>query len=385
MTWRYALCAMLLLAIVSLCYDTKGAEQQQQLQQQMEPHAPGTVIDPTNGMTRMRRNTIRQISILGERSSGTRWTYEYVGFVISSHSYHYCSKYSQKCSSRCCSHLSKCFNHTLYVSYTRLLTKCFHHATLLDVILLQSRVYLFVLLFLLEKIERDLTRYKHWFQYRNASKYRHDALVIAQFRNPYDWLEAMREVPHHAPNHQYMHWSQFLTKPWTMNRTGLDIGMSPNSRCQQEFQYNQIVSCNIEPLPPSSFDHKIRYSEHQPFYELHQDGSGKAFGNIMEMRSAKIRNFLDIKEYQGVADVWVVQYEYLLETGTKRLVDLISEWTGVEAKCDPFPAQNREKRKLSRRFVKFINENLDWTAEGLIGYTQVQHRVGESWVRADGH
>lgn len=230
-----------------------------------------------------------------------------------------------------------------------------------------------------------MTRYKHWFQYRNASKYRHDALVIAQFRNPYDWLEAMREVPHHAPNHQLLHWSKFLTKPWTMNRTGLDIGMSRDSRCQQDFLYHQIVSCNIEPLPQSSFDHKIRYSEHQPFYELHQDGSGKAFGNIMEMRSAKIRNFLDVKEYQGVADVWVVQYEYLLETGTKRLVDLISEWTGVEAKCDPFPAQNREKRKLSRRFVKFINENLDWTAEGLIGYTQVQHRVGDAWVRADGH
>ena len=29
-----------------------------------------------------KRNPIRQISILGERNSGTRWTFEYVGWVV---------------------------------------------------------------------------------------------------------------------------------------------------------------------------------------------------------------------------------------------------------------------------------------------------------------
>jgi hypothetical protein len=43
------------------------------------------------------------------------------------------------------------------------------------------------------KVERTLTRYKHWFQYDNPDKYLHDTLVIAQFRNPYDWFKAMEQ------------------------------------------------------------------------------------------------------------------------------------------------------------------------------------------------
>ena len=220
------------------------------------------------------------------------------------------------------------------------------------------------------QVTRQLTRYKHWFQYRNATKYKHDTLVIAQFRNPYDWLEAMRNVPHHSPNHMFLHWSEFLTKPWTMPRIGLDLNISKDYRCQEDFHYDELNSCVYEPLPHDAYGHKLRYSEHQPFYELKQDGSGEPFANIMEMRAAKIRNFLDAKEYVGVADVWPVQYEYLLSRGTKGMLDKISEWSGVPYKCDPFPVQHRRKRKLSKRFANYVNEHLDWASEGLIGYTQ---------------
>lgn len=228
------------------------------------------------------------------------------------------------------------------------------------------------------QVTRQLTRYKHWFQYRNATKYKHDTLVVAQFRNPYDWLEAMRNVPHHSPNHMFMHWSEFLTKPWTMDRIGMDLNISKDYRCQEDFHYDELNSCVYEPLPHEAYRHKLRYSEHQPFYELKQDGSGEPFANIMEMRAAKIRNFLDTKDYVGVADVWPVQYEYLLSKGTKGMLDKISEWTGVPYKCDPFPVQHRRKRKLSKRFAKYVNEHHDWTAEGLIGYTQEKPDVLEN-------
>ena len=168
----------------------------------------------------------------------------------------------------------------------------------------------------------------------------------------------------------FMHWSEFLTKEWTTPRVGLDLEVPNTTICQEDFPWTNIVSCHNEPLPHEAYDHKLHFSEHQPFYELKQDGSGEAFPNIMEMRAAKIRNFLEVKDYVGVADLWTVQYEYLLAKGTKRMLDTISEWTGVPYKCDPFPPQNRRKRKLSARFAKFVNENLDWSAEGLIGYTQ---------------
>ena len=100
------------------------------------------------------------------------------------------------------------------------------------------------------------------------------------------------------------------------------------------------------------------------------DGSGKPFANIMAMRAAKIRNFLEVRSYIGIADVWTVQYEYLLTKGTNHLLEKIEEWTGVKRNCKAYPAQARRKRPLSRTFARFLNKEHDWSAEGLIGYTQ---------------
>jgi len=254
-------------------------------------------------------SSIRQISLLGERNSGTRWTYD---------------------------HLSNCFNHSLLV-------------------------------------ENHLTRYKHWFQSPNTTRYRRErnTLVIAQFRNPYDWLEAMRIHPHHAPKHLNIEWQDFLQTPWTMERIGTDLNITSNTtRCHQDFLYNQIFSCSKEPLPREAYNgsHPFHMSRHQPFYELKQDGSGMPFESILELRAAKIYNFLETKDYPDVGDAWPVQYEALVAKGTKDMLDKISEITGVPYTCDPFPVQNRATRELPDDFVKYVTEHVDWTAEKLIGY-----------------
>jgi hypothetical protein len=173
----------------------------------------------------------------------------------------------------------------------------------------------------------------------------------------------------------FLEWQEFLTKEWTTERIGTDRNPSKErlegkELCQWDFKYNQIISCDVDPLPKEAYNHTLHFSENQPFYELQQDGSGKPFQNIMEMRAAKIRNFLEVKQYPGVADVWVTQYEYLLKEGTKELLDSISEWTGLKYNCDPYPPQTRKKRPLTREYAKFLNKNLDWNTEGLIGYRQ---------------
>lgn len=257
------------------------------------------------------------------------------------------------------SHLSKCFNHTL-------------------------------------SVQKSLTRYKHWFQYENPRRYPHNTLVLAQFRNPYDWLKAMEHVPHHSPAHlrtkpnASVHaesaendWRIFLTKPWTMERVGDDLSLPPNSKCQQEFAYKDIVSCVTEPLPDSYYNWTLRYSEHQPFYEMRNDGSGLPYNNILDLRTDKIRNFLSVVDYPGVADAWVIQYEYLLSKGTEQLIRRISEWTGVKAKCDPMPPQNRKQKKsryVSPSFAAHIREHLNWTVEGWIGYEMdLQREANQAW------
>ena len=220
------------------------------------------------------------------------------------------------------------------------------------------------------QVEIYLTRYKHWFQDPNVTLHprNRETLVIAQFRNPYDWLEAMRDRPHHAPRHLDVGWREFLTTPWTMDRIGLDLNITSNTTlCQEHFRFNQINSCVKEPLPREAYENN-RMSRHQPIYELKQDGSGEPFDSIIELRAAKIVNFLETRDYPRVADTWPVHYEYLLEKGTKEILDRIAKVTGVPYKCDPFPVQHRRKRKLPKDFMDYVSAHVDWTIEELIGY-----------------
>lgn len=256
---------------------------------------------------------IKAISILGERNSGTTWMYE---------------------------HLNGCFNDTVTVS-------------------------------------RRLTRYKHWFQDENVGDPIIDGtLVIAMFRNPFEWIEAMRKKPHHAPQHMFIkEWKEFVTKPWTMNRVGKDLNLTEEeklneSTCQEDFMFRDLVSCHLKPYPEGTFN-KTHYSEHQPFYEMKYDGSGEPFDNILDMRAAKIRNFLSTKEYVGVNKFWTIQYEALVASGTQHIIQEIESLTGETARCDPSPPQtNRKRRKIKPGLMQYLMINLDWEAENLVGYTK---------------
>ena len=244
-------------------------------------------------------------------------------------------------------------------------------------------------------VKKGLVRYKHWFQFDMPSRYPHDTLVLAQFRNPYDWLQAMQRVPHHSPAHlstEVNHsWEVFLTKPWTMKRIGSDLWPnrtsdeeSPAKECQQRFHYRDIISCDVEPLPHEAYKHTIRYSEHQPFYEMRNDGSGEPYANLLEMRTDKIRNFLSVVDYEGVADVWVLQYEYLVHKGTQNLIDRVAEWTGIEPKCQAKGTQVRKPKNtriLPTDMARHIRENLDWDMERSIGYNidLKREEVGWDW------
>ncbi len=70
-------------------------------------------------------------------------------------------------------------------------------------------------------VQPRLVRWKHWFQHdlpHTDGSPQETTLVIAQFRNVYDWIEAMRKVPHHAPLHLRKSWKSFVTKPWVRIR-----------------------------------------------------------------------------------------------------------------------------------------------------------------------
>uniref|UniRef100_A0A7S2E405 Sulfotransferase domain-containing protein n=1 Tax=Helicotheca tamesis TaxID=374047 RepID=A0A7S2E405_9STRA len=262
--------------------------------------------------------TAVSVAILGERSSGTTWIYE---------------------------HLTECFAHGV-------------------------------------PIRRRLEKYKHWFQvdeerddYKGLDfeTYPTNSLVISMFRNPYDWTTAMHRVPHHAPAHIDLPWKEFLTKAWTTERVGKDLNITDkeNFLCQDKFKYHEVVSCIHKPMGDEYWkDKKTRFSEHQPVYEMKNDGSGEPYDNILDMRADKIRNFLTVKDFKRITDFWVYKYEDLLADGTEEFLQKIEKATGVKRQCKAAEPQNRRKRPLDKEMMAYIDEHLDWEAEALVGYTK---------------
>jgi len=241
-----------------------------------------------------------------------------------------------------------------------------------------------------------------------------ETLVIAMFRNPFEWVEAMRKkVSELFYNHTHVRiisfvystrtlkvsvatqhvpfltndnfsasscirtskgWNKFITKPWTMDRVGLDLVVSEEEKnntkaCQEAFLFRHIISCHVRPYPLNHFD-KTHFSNHQPFYEMRNDGSGAPFDNILEMRAAKNYNFLLTKDFRFVKQLWVVHYEEMLNGGTEELIRNIEKITGVKSSCKPSPPQHRKRRPIRRDEIKYLKDHLDWDAEEVIGYAR---------------
>jgi len=216
-----------------------------------------------------------------------------------------------------------------------------------------------------------LTRWKHWFQEDGVDGIVHNrTLVVAQFRNPYDWSTAMRKMPHHSPSHVRLKWPQFMTKTWTTSRPESDKNYmnDTGTPCQDFFNVREIIACERHPV---DFHPKIKaYSSDKPIYEMKK--SGDPYDNILDLRAAKIYNHLSVKEWPWVADVLVVQYERLLLEGTAFFIRRVEELTGVEAQCEPAPPQPErleKRRKIERDWMELITKNTDWEAEALIAYS----------------
>lgn len=135
--------------------------------------------------------------------------------------------------------------------------------------------------------DHNLFNYKHWFQFpgRFSLVKRMDTLVIAVFRNPYDWLLAMHGVCWHCAYFETLPFSQFLTAVWK--------------------------------LPPSyQPEHRSVGDDEEQFVEVNPVDQGH-FSNVYEMRITKILNFLNL-----TSSVWrseVVRYEDVLTAQQARL------------------------------------------------------------------
>jgi hypothetical protein len=221
-------------------------------------------------------------------------------------------------------------------------------------------------------VSEKLTRFKHWFQYEDENRIDafEDLYVIALFRNPYDWIEMMRQVPYHSPRHKDMEWNDFVTTPWTMPRFGLDLlidanatkvdGHSDSRFCENNFYFNQVVPCVEDSL----------VGDMHPLYE-HEPFSGIPYPSILHLRRDKIVNFLSVEQYKGVKyfDAW--KFEDVLQHGSSQLVKQLEGVLGVAATCRPsIPTEPRtNRRRFANDYVEWMTHHVDWdNSEALIGY-----------------
>mmetsp|Transcript_13132 Transcript_13132/g.18825 ORF Transcript_13132/g.18825 Transcript_13132/m.18825 type:complete len:546 (+) Transcript_13132:241-1878(+) len=260
-------------------------------------------------------------------------------------------------------------------------------------------------------VQPRLVRWKHWFQHdlpHSDGSPQEATLVIAQFRNVYEWTEAMRKVPHHAPMHLHKDWKTFLTIPWTMKRPKRDapykfiVFTTTNETtqepvkplCFEKFYYNQIVSC-IEGSRNDTFrelhgcNPDKDFSCHKPNYELKHNINmnlltGDAYDSIIDMRRDKIVNFVkEIKEFPWVIGVIHVQYEVLLSEGSDFLLSEIEKIAGVKRQCESTPKQVRKKREISQEMMKWLNDHVDWETESLIGYSKIDIDSAENVYKTE--
>ena len=236
-------------------------------------------------------------------------------------------------------------------------------------------------------------RFKHWFQQDDPTT-DDNALVIAMFRDPYDWIEAMRERPHHAHEHigrmyaykngpmnlhEGLPWKEFVSKPWIGPRGPADQAKIEMARknaknaedealhlnqwvCLGNYTFNEVVPCSPE-------DSVKNEGFANYMYELRHDKSGLPYESIIKLRSAKVRNFMEVPNFHGVEAFLPERYEALAKHGTADLLKQVEEISGLKAQCKPVEGSGEVKHKsVPHDFMEWMNEHHDWDAEAMVGY-----------------
>ena len=208
------------------------------------------------------------------------------------------------------------------------------------------------------------------------------------FRDPYDWVEAMRIYPHHSHDHlQWLHphtnistgwqqmanplgWKAFVTKPWIGRRGSKDkeIGKSRekmnNIVCMDNYTYVDAAPCTEEDSPYVKGLGQYKY-------EYQHDGSERGFSSIIDLRRDKIMNILSVANFLGTRAFLPFRYEDLDVNGTSELLRSVEEATGLEAKCNATIGKALTTYNvLPGDYIRWMNQYVDWEVESRIGYSQ---------------
>lgn len=176
-------------------------------------------------------------------------------------------------------------------------------------------------------------------------------LVVVIFRNPYDWVRSLNLQPWHAAkNLQNLPFSQFIRTPWRLN-----------------LRQNLIA----------------RLRRQNPLLDLNPI-DGTPFKNVLELRTAKIRNMLKIRE--RAKNVYCINYE-IVRDHPQEVLNELKELFSLNLKPDYQPVvlykglvragkyQETIYDPISMEDLIHINAHLDEQLENEIGYSLMPLKI----------
>ena len=177
-----------------------------------------------------------------------------------------------------------------------------------------------------------------------------DVLNIIVFRNPYDWVRSLHNLPWHAVKSLFnIPFSKFIRSEWKLNpKVPVIVELA---------KYNSMLDINPD--------------------------TKKNFKNVFELRTAKIKTMLLIKSH--VANSYYVNYETVRDH-PKEVIREIASLFDVKANPVYQPViyyKGKEekgvytKKKYSPMTVKdhaFINDSLNKKLEAEIGYKLLSYK-----------
>ncbi|KAL3923931.1 MAG: hypothetical protein SGILL_001353 [Bacillariaceae sp.] len=152
--------------------------------------------------------------------------------------------------------------------------------------------------------------------------------------------------------------------------------------CQLGFHYNQVVSC-METLTGGTDNpiYELNQENDGIHIEKTKDKNivaSKPYDSIIEMRGAKIRNHQNVQTWKSVKKFITVPYETAGKEFKSRILDEIGQFAGWKPSCsgNVLPPTRERTASMTKEFVHFVTAMADWdTAESLVSY--------EPWTEAD--
>ena len=199
-------------------------------------------------------------------------------------------------------------------------------------------------------------------------------------------------------------WYEFVTKPWTMKRPRRDEGFgyenSTDRICQYHFKFNEVVPCKLDELKMGKRDRAENHRDNEkrnglikhypplwgteqfepphnqtgassPCYELKIDGSGTPYESIVDMRRDKLLNHIAVDNWTWIKGFELAHFERMSDSlYVDEFLKRVEKHVGLNATCKniPVPQWKSKQNTVSKEYIDWITDRVDWDVESLVGY-----------------